>query len=438
MKKQSNIYSYLPFLLGFSLCNNIIYLFNYNHLYINISNFLSLFIFLYIILFDKKSISKVLAKIDASFYLYLLFTFLSIVPAIFYFINDMNLMYSYFNGIPSLILLFIEYFTIIYFSNEKNKILKGISFGGIINVLFSLVSYFFFLKGSYFSLYKLFPNTSFQICGSYSLLNSINDFSNAFKIYLYRAQGLFLETSHYFTFLSGSLLITLFYMKKNISKFIFLIVILYLGLLSISGNYIIIIMTLLLYVLLNLIGCKYKKFSRKKVLVFPIILIIFIFGIFYVFTNADMMDKLNYSLTSLNFNDSDNLNRSRTIIEGVQLIEKYPLGIGYNNTSNVLKENFPMETQSYIFSTLILNELELGLIGNIIYLIFLIRFPLFIIRNGKRKEDIIVGISMIGVSLCQLTNGISYWNIQYIIGIYALGNIIFNDLKNSKMEKGDV
>ena len=59
MRSKKRIHSKLPFLLGFALCNNIIYLFNYNHLYINISNFISLFILLYILLFDRKSIGKV-------------------------------------------------------------------------------------------------------------------------------------------------------------------------------------------------------------------------------------------------------------------------------------------------------------------------------------------------------------------------------------------
>lgn len=434
MSAKDKIYKKLPFLLGFLICNNIFYLFKYNHLYINISNFISLIIFVYILFYNKKSVGVVLAKIDKSFYLYILSCLFSIVPAVFYFIDNIDFLMSYFNGIPSLILLFIEYYCILYFSNEKAEILNGIKVGSIVNVLVSFVSYVCFLNGSYFTLFPLFPNSSFQICGNYAILNSIPAFNDAFKIYLYRAQGMFLETSHYLTFVAGSFVLVASSMKKNINKLFYIILTLYLCLLSFSGNFVIMLITVILYFTILIFKNKSLKVKKSFVILLPAILIFMFGSILYVSSNEVLLEKINNTFLSLDFNSSDNENRTRTIVEGIKLIEKYPLGIGYNNTSRILRENFPSERQSYIFSTLILNELELGLIGNIIYIYFIIKFPLYLIKNGRNKEDYAIATSMIGVSICQLTNGISYWNIQYILIIYAIGNVYFNEIKNNKQK----
>lgn len=431
--KIKSLNKYLPFLIGFSLCNNIFYIFNHNHMYINFSNFISCFALFYLAIFNKTKLKKGLNGINRIFILFILVTVFSIIPAVFYFFNNFHLMSSYFNGIPSLIMLFIEYLIILSYSEEKHEMLNGIKWGFILNLLYSFIQYLFYIKGSVLTLFFQFPNDSFQVCGSYSLLNGNSAFNHAFKIYLYRAQGFFLETSHYLTYVTGSALLSISLIKNKKISIVFLLLLLYLGLLSISGNYIMLILTILLYYGIIFLKNKSKKIKRKTLLIIPILLFSSFVAVMYAMNNEQMQYRINYTLSSLNFGYSDNENRSRSIIEGLQLIEKYPFGIGYNNTSNVLKNEFPSEIQSYIFSTLVLNELELGLLGNIIYLIFVFKFPIFIIRKSNKKEDILVAVSMLGVSLCQLTNGISFWNIQYILGIYAIGNIYYNTLKKNEI-----
>ena len=103
-------------------------------------------------------------------------------------------------------------------------------------------------------------------------------------------------------------------------------------------------------------------------------------------------------------------------------------------SSIIYEMEYGNEYTSAIFSTLLVNELELGLVGNMIYVIFSIKIIISSLRK-KDKLSIALGLSALGLFLCQITNGISYWLMIYIISIFAIINarITYADTYSKKV-----
>ena len=437
--RKSKLKKYLSILMGLSLCNNIFYIIHKSNFYLNISNLVSVICLFYIFIYEKDSITRNFKKIDRTFIFYVLACLLSIIPASISLFKEITLLSAFFNGIPSLIFLIIEYFVIISFSDNKENILDGIKIGFIVNITVSVIQYIYFINDRVFLvLYNLFPTDSFQVCGKYEVLSMASNVTTTLKVYFFRAQGLFIETSYFTTFVVGAFIISLKKIKRRIFKIICIILSCYLCLISESGNFIILIAMVFLYFLIMWLIKNNGKIQKKQLIIFPVVIVIFISGIIYCMNNDMLMLRISNTFSSTNISDSGNSSRKRTIDEGINLIEKYPLGIGYNMTSTIFNREYPTDKHSYIFSTIVVDELELGVIGNIVYLIFALKFALKIIKYSKKEEDIAIALSILGLFLCQSSNGINYWNIQYIIGLYAIGNIVYNELKekyNSNLKK---
>lgn len=420
MKDKKKI---LAFLQGFALCNNVIYVFNYNTFYLNISCLISLVTLIYIIVTEKNNVSKYLKRIDKFFYLFLFFCLLSIIPMFFYFKNDLSVTNAFFNGLPSLILIFIEYFIIIALYDHKRNIFQGILLGFIINIIFSLLQYIFFQQKQVFTLYRLFPNPAFQIPGDYFVLSAMPDIVSSLKIYSFRAQGLFLETSYFLTFVIGSILIVMNVIKNNVLKIILLLISLWLCIISESGNLLILLFILIAYLIISFIKRKGKKtINRKIVLLIPCIMVIVCLSALFVINNPKITNSLDNSLISANMEDSGNHERFLSIERGINLIIKYPFGIGYNMSSTIYAKEYGNEYVNAIFSTLIVNELEIGLLGNLMYIIFSLKMIIYALHKKENKTCLALGLSALGMFACQITNGISYWLMLYIICVFAMIN----------------
>lgn len=420
MKDKKKI---LAFFQGFALCNNVIYIFNYNTFYLNISCLVSLITLVYIIIKEKNNISKYLKQIDKLFYLFLLFCLLSVIPMFFYFKNDLSIINAFFNGLPSLVLIFIQYFIIIALYDHKKNIFQGVLFGFIINIIFSLLQYIFFQQKQVFTLYRLFPNPAFQIPGDYFVLSAMPDIVSSLKIYSFRAQGLFLETSYFLTFVIGSILIVMNIVKNNILKVILLLISLWLCIISESGNLLILLFTLITYLVVCFIKRKGTKIiNRKVMLLIPCVMIIVCLTAIYVVNNPKITNSLDNSLLSANMEDSGNHERFLSIERGMDLIIKYPFGIGYNMSSTIYAKEYGNEYVNAIFSTLLVNELEIGLLGNLMYIIFSLKMIVYALRKKEDKTSLALGLSALGMFVCQITNGISYWLMLYVICAFAMIN----------------
>ena len=126
--RKSKLKKYLSILMGLSLCNNIFYIIHKSNFYLNISNLVSVICLFYIFIYEKDSITRNFKKIDRTFIFYVLACLLSIIPASISLFKEITLLSAFFNGIPSLIFLIIEYFVIISFSDNKENILDGIKY----------------------------------------------------------------------------------------------------------------------------------------------------------------------------------------------------------------------------------------------------------------------------------------------------------------------
>lgn len=420
MKDKKKI---LAFLQGFALCNNVIYVFNYNTFYLNISCLVSLITLIYIITKEKNNILKYLKQIDKFFYLFTFFCLLSVIPMFFYFKNDLSVTNAFFNGLPSLVLIFIQYFVIIALYDHKKNIFQGILSGFIINIIVSILQYIFFQQKQIFTLYRLFPNPAFQVPGDYFVLSVMPDIVSSLKIYSFRAQGLFLETSYFLTFIIGSVLIIMNVIKNNILKVILLLICLWLCIISESGNLLILLFILLVYLAMCFIKRKGKKtINRKVMLLIPCVMVIACITTMFIINNPNITDSIDNSIISANMEDSGNHERSLSIERGINLIMKYPFGIGYNMSSTIYAKEYGNEYVNAIFSTLIVNELEIGLLGNLMYIIFSLKMIVPFLGKKGNKESLVLSLSALGLFACQISNGISYWLMPYIICVFAMIN----------------
>ena len=411
MKNNISKHSKLAFLVGLAFCNNIIYVFKYNSFFLNISNVVSICVFIYFMIYEKDKFLGALKKIDKFFILFIFFSLFSIIPAAIYFSDNDNLISAYFNGLPNLLLLFVEYYIIILLSDEQKYIMNGIMYGFIINIIYSIIQFVLYKFGKICTLYYIFPNASFQVSGYYEYLSRMSDIQSTLKIYFFRAQGLFLETSYFIVFVTTSILIFYTRINNRLIKGCFLFFTFFLCLISESGNFALVFASFVLYYLLFYVKTHRKKISFKKVAILNVFCVTCI-ALIFIILNPEIFEKIEKTIQSTNIFDISNGPRARTILEGIELIKKYPLGVGYNMASKVFNYEFPEDSQNYIFSTLIVNELELGILGNIIYIIFSVKSFLFLLQKSTEKEDLAIGVSAFMVFICQVSNGINYWNIE--------------------------
>lgn len=433
MKDKKKI---LAFLQGMCMCNNIFYVFNYNTFYLNISSVISIIVFLYVLINEKESFTKYLKNISKWFYLFLFLNIISIIPMTFYFINNSSITNAFFNGIPSLILIFLQYFSIVALYDKKEYIYKGITLGFILNIGYSVLQYFFFERGTMITFANWFPNPAFRVMVQFQNRGLYPQFDINQFVYGYGALGFFLEGSYFMIFIIGSILIVNNVIKNNIIKVITLIITIVLCILTKSANLLTLFSMICLYwFILFIKKIKIKKTIKRSVFLFiPIFVLFIIAGIYMIVSNDNMIDSFRVSVDSLNFNNTNNTERATSMIRGLELISKYPLGVGYNMSSAIYSLEYGSQYVNAIFSTLLVNELELGILGNLVYIIFSLSLIIYAIKS-KDKLMVSVGISALGLFICQISNGISYSKMLYIISIYALINAEMYANKNTKTEK---
>ena len=163
----------------------------------------------------------------------------------------------------------------------------------------------------------------------------------------------------------------------------------------------------------------------------------FIIGL-KIITDSDLYNSIIISISSINITDADNSSRFISIKNGLELILKYPFGIGYNMTSTVYRMNYPFYNQSYVFSTLLVNWLELGVLGLFVYFVMFLPTISILIKKEKFYMDLVMGLSLLFIFVAQLSNGISLYKMQFIVLLLALSNIRYKKLKDSVLEENDL
>lgn len=423
--KKSSLNSKMAFILGLVTCQNVVYVFKVNNTYINIFQLITFFVFMYNLIIHRKKLEKALGLVDKTLGIFFGWCFFSIILFIITIIRIPTVKSSsYFVGLITYSLAFMYYVCVLIYRDDIDSFIKGITTGFIINVVVCLLEYICFERGAYFSLYKIFPQSYYYVSIPWENRGLLAQ--NEDLIYSYRASGLFLEASHFISYLSviGLIVYTTNKNKKLMYTAFFIISIL--ALISGSGTFVAYLAVLILFALVVLVKTKnFNKIKFRNLLIIGIFLI----GICLVFysrflTNMDIFhgstinEFLNTALMTSNLLDAENITRWKFMQNAFKAIFQFPFGIGCNMAPTVLSQLYgTYSTFSFILSII----LELGPIGIILYISFFVKNIKKVLINSSNTYDIAIGIAMIATLAVQLANGIGLS--CYIIALFALVRI---------------
>ncbi|MCO1600971.1 hypothetical protein [Desulfosporosinus nitroreducens] len=436
--KKEKLWNMFAFLFGVLSCNNIIYLFKVGNTYINIIYTLSSIFILFVFLTKSNVIVNTFKIFSKYLLIFSILVFLSFIPMILVSKSDSDYITTFFNGQLSYFLNIILYFSYLLLRDNKKSLLDGVWIGFSINIFFSLLSYFLFKSGNYFSLYNYFPQPAFAMPVPWQSANELGLINDNLKvIFSYRAQGLFLETSHYVAFLVGTFLLFWDYIKPSFFKKVVYIACLFLTIISWSAN----LVTLTFVILVYMIRCNkisiYKLINRKilvlKASLFFIgcsflILILFlnIDRLSFLFQSNDFLESLIESFKTANLADSSNSERFTNMLLGYNLVWKYPFGVGYNMVPSLLMNEYSLRVYS-TFNHLITTQLELGFLGTLVYCSIILSLSIPLLKRGRSIYQVALGVSVLGVFICQVANGIKYF--PFILLLFALASMEIDNIR---------
>ena len=449
IETYNKVEKFLAIFLGIIVCNNVAYALKVGRTYINVSFVYGIILFMFFIVFRKRNIKKCVKEINYSFRIYIIIALLSIVLAVVTFIDDISLISSYFNGIIMLVLNLILYMDVLFLKDYKNYILKGLIIGFILNMLLSLIQYVTYNNGNYFSLYYFFPQPGFQINSYYGANTLLQQTIDTFNIYGYRAQGFFLETSYYMAFIAATSVILFAITKKGLIKILSIISMIFIIALTSSGNMIVVLVTFIMYYIFRKIKSKSNNCNKEnkkiniKTFTALFIITIFILGIGLlniskikeIITTNNVYEKFINNINTANIADEGNKGRATSMVKALELVLKYPLGVGYNMAPTLLSLEYEdgILEQNATFNRLITIELEQGPLGLLFYVIYIYQISGLLILKAKEKYTLALGIGVLGAFICQIGNGIGFF--PFIILVFALANIEYNNYLEEKTRR---
>lgn len=417
---EYKIDSFFATLLGIFVANNIIYITKIGNTYINIVHFYSVFLFLYIIFKDKNAINSIVKYFSKTLLIYLIVIMCSSFTVLLIFKGDY--FSRYINGILLLFMNLTIYMNILYYKKYYIYVIKGVFYGVLINIIFCFVQYGLYLSGIVFTLDKLFPQPSFSIprYGQFNL------------------QGLFLEPSHFMGYIICTGILSAFFINnKRFRQVIFTMSLIIVVILTNSANMVLFggLLFIFFIILRKRIIRKYE-IKIKNLLIF-LLIAIFITLIFYfryeeilqIIHNIDLPNKLKKGFNDFNIMNVTNKERLENISHGFDILLKYPLGVGYNMETTIYEIEFENLINNASYSFFISNQLELGIMGTVIFFIFTISIFIRLFRSYKIYNKVLA-ISLLGTTIFMWGNGVRFPS--YIWIIYGLSSIEYYHLKNTK------
>ncbi len=434
----------ISFILGLSVSTGVIYVFTVGNTPVYIGYFFAALVFIGLLLKNPHRIVRVISAIDISVLVFFGLATLSFIPSFIYCLVgqvDINVPLTVLKGLIVLIAGLIVYIVTLSIRRYRKAIVYGVAFGIIINVVISIIAQIAFESGTVFSLVSLFPQDAFAV----SMKWGVSAPAHSHAIYVFRAQGLFLEASHLMVFLVTWGLLCLRYVRYTFAKAVILIGICYIMAQSLSPNAAILIVEGVLIILLSKshnAGLK-KKSSVRRTLpyatIFAILVLILIGGLACIrFSSiiAEAVDSVIDSFTDLDpmsSTDTGTLDRFNSMVSTVSILPNYPFGAGWNTESLILTSHFDGTVfASHSFALRLL--LELGPLG-------LIAYCWVIMRHAKgafhaSQQGRVVGIAIVCMAMTQFMNGITL--LPYVWVILGLSKDIELDKKVVRVKLSNV
>ena len=384
-KKTSKGDAVLAFLLGISVCEGISMMFSVGNTSFSFAEVFSPLVFLFFCLTRLNEIVGFVRKIPIGFKLFAIIIVLSVIPGVVYF-SSIAVMSRYVVGLISLFIVLTMAANIYVLKQSRDCVVKGLLIGVVLNTLFSIICYISFTRGEVITLSTVFPHPSFFVPG-----------------YNFRAQGFFLEPSHYIRFIATVLLVVVSQskVKSFVSKALFFVMLLLVLALSTSGTVVILAVGVAIFAMM-------RKNDRNPI--YRIILAILITAIaLLVYFAVFGSDSLKLSglvgkiLSGADISSEGNSERYNAMIESLGYIGGALIGCGWNMVGTLF--DFHGSKTVAAFSDVLEMTLELGIVGVFVYAISIISL---ILRLLRKKSDYSIALALSVAMIFAIQIGTDY------------------------------
>lgn len=386
-EKTKKVYSFISFLLGLSISEGISAFLTVRNTSFVISQIFAPLLFVYLLLAQRKQLSKMIVNIPIGFKIFFAIIIFSIIPGFFY-IDAHDLVRGYTTGLIYFFIVFSMAMDVYILRTYRSSIIQGVFFGYFINIAFSLVCFLAYKEGHIITLSTLINRSAFYVPARN-----------------FRSQGFFLEPSHFIRYIVSIvlLLISTIKIKQSFVRLFLFIASAIVIFLSYSGSVVILMVGIAMYIVLI------NKTKKKGIGIINIMIIILVaisiillkfvdnFQGFYIM----IKEGLSRIFTGAKITDISNEYRfqSMKLIIDYIINNRIYFGCGWNMTGTMIKSAGINTISS--FSTILEIIFETGLLGGIVYIVSLISLAVNLLKN-RTEYSIALALSLMMILALQI------------------------------------
>lgn len=434
--------SFLAFLVGLSVTSGVAYVFTVGNTPVQVSYVIAVISLVYCKVNRQKLIPENLRhdRINPALLLFVAVAFLSLIPALLYSLVRMlpeDAPVTVLKGFITLLAGIFIYSATVSLRGYRRWVLSGLAAGVVLNAIVSALQVVAFARGSFFSLYSLFPQDAFVISAKWGIAVPVG----ASRIYFSRSSGLFLEASHLMVFMVCCAPSALLGVRSPLIKTIVGGCILFCALTTGSPNTLFLCIELLvLYGIWRRSEASFRDGrgkAHRHVVILLFISILFGF-LTYLLANPSVIESFFRAIETLvgdldvsSTEDTGTADRWQSMIMAMKLIIQYPFGAGWNMESPLLSFNYGQGAYAS-HSFFIRLMLELGVIGLVSYLLMVYSHVKKLLITGIPFQARAVALGIAFMVLAQFLNGLTlvpyFWVMLGLARGYDMDRTNSNDL----------
>lgn len=423
---KERLLSLFAFLIGLLACTDSIYFILVGETPILWVYVVSMLLIGFLLIYDQQRLITALSRFSNWYWLFIGCCFFSIIPMLVTFVYQPQVFRSFFTGQITLLLTTTVYGAVLCLHDRLALLYRGVWWGIIANVVMAALQYFGFATSRFISLYSWFPQRDYIVALPWAA--QLKESAAVNFLTIYRASGLFLETSYYVIFLVAALVVTLYFQKITLWHWLILFLLFSFLIISSSANTV---------VLLGLLGIFFwiqrghlnapLTYSMAAILVIVTGILVgacvyYATDIIKFFASNNLIGSVIDSFKTLNLRDQGNQERYHNMQTALSLYEQHWFGVGFNMLPTYLELTVgKLLRASSAFNWFINLLLELGPVGLGVYCLMLFDWIRRNFNAGRLGR--LLSYSIIGIAMMQFGNGVKLFPIFMLIFATATGNV---------------
>lgn len=403
-----------PFLLGLSVSTGVIYALTIGNTPVYVGYFVAALLLVALLIRNSKLVISAVSAIDSSILVFFGIAALSISFSLAYCMAGLLSLDAPIMVVKGLFILaagIAIYVAGVTQRKNSGAIFCGVAVGIVANAVISFAAQMAYDSGSVLSLISFFPQDSFVVPLKWGTPEPVGSHA----IYVFRAQGLFLEASHLMVFLVTWGVLCIANLRSILMRALVLVCVCYMAAEALSPNIAVLILEVALALLFSRAG-KLKKRQRTTDKVIPystiiaFLVLMFIGSLVLISFGSAISDAASAameSLTDLNpftSTDTGTTERFDSMMSALSALPNYPLGSGWNTESLALmscSNGTVYASHSFALRLLI----ELGPLGLATYCWVIFRHTKGAFQSSKHGR--FVAAAIVCMAIAQFMNGIT-------------------------------